>query len=366
MESSPPAAPPAYTPATTRLIAVATVLVALVILRMTRQVTLPIVGGLLVAAMAWPLLRRFERLLPRALALLATVLVVVAIVLGLFAVLGWSGARVSEQILERRDRLTALHRQASEAAARVGVHVPDLPSATDSSGGAAAGAGAGGSTGMNGFAMRVGRALFSGASGIALALGFMALALAEARDARRKVRQRFAPDRAERIVGIVGEVASHVQRYVLVKSVTSLIAGAATFLIATAFGLDLAYVWGLLAFLLEYVPTVGSVLAVIPPALFAAVEFDGLARPVALTAALTVAQLFLGNYVDPRVEGRMLALSPFVVLASIILWAWVWGAPGALLGVPLTIAATTVARHFDGTRWLWAVLTSPSKHEDTT
>ena len=360
MDSSPPDAPTASPAAATTLIAVATVLVALVVLRMTRQVTLPIVGGMLAAAMVWPLLRRFERLLPRALALLATVLVVVAIVLGLFTVLGWSGARVSEQILERRDRIEALHRQASEVAARVGVSVPTLPSRPDRAGTPVPGAAR-----MNGFALRVGRALLSGASGIALALGFMALALAEARDARRKVQHRFAPERAERIVGIVGEVASHVQRYVLVKSVTSLIAGAATFLIALLFGLDLAYVWGLLAFLLEYVPTVGSVLAVIPPALFAAVAFDGIARAAGLTVALTVAQLFLGNYVDPRVEGRMLALSPFAVLASIVLWAWVWGAPGALLGVPLTIAVTTVARHFDGTRWLWAVLTAPSRGEQS-
>jgi predicted PurR-regulated permease PerM len=138
----------------------------------------------------------------------------------------------------------------------------------------------------------------------------------------------------------------------------------ATLLLTLAFGLDLWMLWGLLAFLLEFVPTIGSVLAVIPPALYAAVQFDGLARPLGLTLALTVMQLFLGNYVDPKIEGRMLSLSPFVVLASIVLWAWVWGAAGALLGVPLTIAVTTIARHFDGTRWLWALLTTPQHEPD--
>ena len=354
----------------TRLIGVATVLVAIVLLRMTRTVTLPIVAGLVIAGMARPMHRWLERVIRRRAALLVTVLAVVMVFLALFALLGWSGARVGEEILERRGRLESLHRQASAATSRFGVRLPELPGPAGEAmpapqGGrqaGAAGADAGGRA--NGVAMRLGRTLFSGMAGIGLTIGFMALALAEVRDARNRVRRRFAPDRAERIITISHEVASSVQRYLMVKSLTSALTGAATLVLTLAFGLDLAFVWGLLAFLLEYVPTIGSVLAVIPPALYAAVQFDGLTRPIALTVALTVMQLFLGNYVDPKIEGRMLALSPFVVLASIVFWAWLWGAPGALLGVPLTIAVTTVARHFDATRWIWAVLTEPHKDGD--
>lgn len=356
----------------TRLIAVATVLVAIVLLRMTRTVTLPIVAGLVLAGMARPLHRWLERAIRRRAALLVTVLVVVLGFLSLFALLGWSGARVGEEILERRGRLESLHRQASAAASRFGVQLPELPGpaaegAPAPQGGSQFGEARGGADageGANGVAMRLGRTLFSGMAGLGLTIGFMALALAEVRDARDRIRRRFAPDRAERIITISHEVATSVQRYLMVKSLTSALTGAATLVLTLAFGLDLAFVWGLLAFLLEYVPTIGSVLAVIPPALYAAVQFDGLARPIALTISLTVMQLFLGNYVDPKIEGRMLALSPFVVLASIVFWAWLWGAPGALLGVPLTIAVTTVARHFDATRWIWAILTEPHKGGD--
>lgn len=359
----------------TRLIGVATVLLAIVLLRMTRTVMLPIVAGLVIAGMARPLHRWLERVIRRRAALLVTVLAVVLIFLSLFALLGWSGTRVGEEILERRGRLEALHRQASAAAARFGVQLPDFPgivgagtpdpkgdNQADAGRVGDTGAGAGG--GANGVAMRLGRTLFSGMAGLGLTIGFMALALAEVRDARDRIRRRFAPERAERIITISHEVATSVQRYLMVKSLTSALTGAATLVLTLAFGLDLAFVWGLLAFLLEYVPTIGSVLAVIPPALYAAVQFDGLARPIALTVSLTVMQLFLGNYVDPKIEGRMLALSPFVVLASIVFWAWLWGAPGALLGVPLTIAVTTVARHFDATRWIWAILTEPRKDGD--
>lgn len=363
-----------------RLIAVATVVVGVIFLRMTRAVTLPVVAGLMIAMMVWPVLRWLERFVPRALALLGTVLLVVAIFVGLAGLLGWSGAQVGEAIMERRDRLEELHRRAESAASQVGLSLPDLPAPgsgeTSTTGGPAgphppaeqADAGArdastdtgwqgGSSARADGVAVRIGRTLFSGVGGIALTIGFMALALAEVREARRRVRERFPAERAERLLGIVGEAASSVQRYLAAKSLTSAITGGATILVTLAFGLDLVYVWGLLAFLLEYVPTIGSVLAVIPPALYALIQFDGFARPVALTLTLTVVQLFLGNYVDPKIEGRMLALSPFVVLASITFWAWVWGAPGALLGVPLTIVVTTTTRHFDGSRWIWALLT---------
>lgn len=355
-----------------RLIGIATVLLALVVLRMTRSVLMPIVAGLLVAALVWPVLRWWQRLIPRPLALLATVLLVVVTVLALMAGIGWGGARVGEQLMARRDRLQRIEQDARAAAASIGVQLPgngpgggqpepdgrtpSQPTEPAPPGDTQPSAG--------GYAQRMATAFFAGLGALGLTIGFMALALAEARHAGRKIEERFPASQSQRILTISQEIASTMQRYFVVKSLTSGITGLSTALIALAFGLDLAFLWGLLAFLFEYVPTIGSILAVVPPALYAAVQFDGYVRPLALTGALTVMQLFLGNYVDPRLEGRFLSLSPFVVLASIVLWAWLWGAPGALLGVPLTIAITTAARHFDGTRWIWAVLTDP-RHGDT-
>lgn len=340
----------------------ATVLVAVVVLRLSRPVTMPIVAGALIATMAWPVRTWCERFMPRPLALLATVLLIVAVAVSLIGAIGWSGARVAERIVERRDRLEALHRRASDVVAPLGVELPALPRRPAS--GSAPGADSAAAPprpsagGERSLAARFAAAVFSGFGALGLTIGFAALALAEARDARERVRRRFDAATGARTLEIWEEVAGAVRRYVAVKSLTSAITGATTLLITLAFGLDFAIVWGGLTFLLEFVPTVGSVLAVIPPALFALVHFDSLGRPLALTAALTAAQLTLGNYVDPRIEGRMLSLSPFAVLASIVLWAWIWGAPGALLGVPITVALVTVARHFEGTRWLWALLGS--------
>jgi predicted PurR-regulated permease PerM len=174
------------------------------------------------------------------------------------------------------------------------------------------------------------------------------------------MRARFSPGTADRALEMGAEVSDAVRRYFAVKTLTSLITGVATGLFTLAVGLDLSAIWGLLAFLLEYVPSVGSMIAVVPPALFAFLQFDGFARPLAITGGLIALQLVLGNYVDPKIEGRRMSVSPLVVLLSIVFWAWVWGPFGALLGVPITVTLTILARHFGGMRWAWALFTEES------
>lgn len=344
-----------------RLIAVIAVVLAVLLLRMTRSVTMPVVAGMLVAALAWPMKRWWERMLPRPLALLATVLVVIAAVVALLLAIAWGGSLVAERIGERGDRIEVLRERigrvtgvldaAPSGGRQDGAPASDAPDPAAESGSASTG-------GSSGLAQRVMSMAISTASALAFVIAFMALALAEARDAGARVRGRFPEEQARRLLAIVEEAGTAMQRYFVVKSFTSFITGMSTLVITLLFGLDFWWLWGLLAFLLEYVPTIGSVLAVIPPAMYAAVQFDGYTQPLSVVLVLGAAQLFLGNYVDPKIEGHYLQLSPFVVLASIVFWAWVWGPAGSLLGVPLTVAITTVARHFEGTRWIWALLTA--------
>ena len=89
--------------------------------------------------------------------------------------------------------------------------------------------------------------------------------------------------------------------------------GAVVFVFALLVGLDFAFVWALLAFLLNYVPTIGSVIAVIPPSLFALVQFDNPTRALLVFFGMAAVQLICGNYVDPLLQGRFLKLSPVAV-----------------------------------------------------
>jgi predicted PurR-regulated permease PerM len=159
------------------------------------------------------------------------------------------------------------------------------------------------------------------------------------------------------------EAAVSFRRYAWVKTITSLITGLATFLLALAFGLPLAWVWGFLAFLLEYVPSVGSLIAVFPPTLMALAS-GGAGRAGAVLVSFTVMQIILGNVVDPKIEGRLMSISPFGVLLSIVFWGWMWGAVGALLAVPLTVGVVIVCRHLPGAHGFATVVAGDGVDED--
>lgn len=367
-----------------RLLAVAVAILVMFALRATRAVTLPLAMGIAFAILAWPVQKWVAARAPRALGILAAVLSMLLVIGGIFALLGWSGSMLVDRAKKDEARITALRARVAALGARVGIQVPGGASggaqggtqggATSSARGGGSGGGdsasatggsAGGSGGgsSGGTATRLGGALFGTLTSLALAVGFAALALAELDAMRKRVRARLSPESAEQLLETGGEIAGAVRHYFGAKTATSLLTGTCTGLFTLAVGLDLAWIWGMLAFLLEYVPSVGSLIAVVPPTIFAFIQFDGITKPLAIAGGLTVLQLILGNFVDPKLEGRFMSVSPLVVLLSIVFWAWVWGPLGALLGVPITVAITIAARRSPGMRWLWAVLTEQDKDE---
>jgi len=356
------------------LLALVATLLTLAALQLGRPVMLPLVTGLMIAALAWPVFQWLQQKIPRALALLVTILAVVAVLLTILGAIGWSAVAVASDLRKRSDRIASLHQQASAVAERFGLDLPPLGSGGEKPDSSAAGAKrstgehtaapvTAGEGGGSRLANRVGVGIYTMLGYLGLAVGFAALILAELRDARHRIRLRFEAAQADRIIGITSEVADSIRRYFKIKSITSGIAGVTTGLLALLFGIKFVAVWALLAFLFEYVPTIGSILAVVPPVAYAFIQFDGVAKPFAALGVFMVVQLFLGNYIDPRLEGRLLSISPLVVLLAIVFWAWMWGAPGSLLGIPIVVAVTVVTRHFASTRWVWAILTEPDEKE---
>ena len=343
-----------------RLLAILTVLAVVFALKLSSSVTVPLTAGVLSAALVWPVVRRLRRRVPEWLAVTAAFFVVLLVLAAFIATVAWSVQAIADDAPKYAPRVQQIRRQLAATAGRFGLQVPDPIAPTDARGGAPGAAGATreqGPSAFNGVAKRAATIAYSALGGLVLALAFAALGLAEASETRRKIARRLAGHGGEGLLEIGERIAAAFRRYFLVKTATSAITGAASGLLALAFGLDFAFLWGLLAFLFEFVPTLGSLLAVVPPSLFALLQFEGWQKPLAVLAAYTVMQIVLGNFVDPKIEGRYMSLSPFAVLLSIVLWAWVWGAPGALLGVPLTVAAVVTCQHFDRTRWIAALLT---------
>ena len=176
-----------------------------------------------------------------------------------------------------------------------------------------------------------------------------------------------APEKISRALGTTADLsdlrrgAEQVQRYLAVKAFMSLVNAVMAIGICVALDVDFALLWGLFAFLLNFIPNIGSVLAGIPPALLALVV-HGPAR-AALVAALYLGIDFVfGNVVEPRLLGRRLGLSPLVVLLSLGFWGWLWGPVGMVLSVPLTSALKLFLEHTDHA-WLAELLGSASGND---
>ncbi len=153
-----------------------------------------------------------------------------------------------------------------------------------------------------------------------------------------RVRRAFAPGGTDRVMITVKNINDQIQEYLIVKTIISLITGILATIVLLAFGVDFAIIWGMLTFLLNFIPNVGSTIATIPPILLALLQFDSLMRPLWITISLLLIQMTMGNFVEPKFLGKRLDLSPLVVILFLIFWGYLWGIVGMILAVP--IAAT--------------------------
>jgi AI-2 transport protein TqsA len=139
-----------------------------------------------------------------------------------------------------------------------------------------------------------------------------------------------------------------VQRYLGIKTIISLVTGALAAVLTAAVGLDFPLLWGLLAFLFNYVPTIGSLIAALPPIALALVQFGPMQSGI-IAVGYLVLNVVIGGLIEPRVMGRGLGLSTLVVFLSLVFWGWVLGPIGMLLSVPLTMTAKIALESGEGT-----------------
>ena len=155
--------------------------------------------------------------------------------------------------------------------------------------------------------------------------------------------------------------AERVQKYLSIKTLTSLATGVLVTILTAAIGLDFPLLWGLVAFLFNFVPSIGSVIAAVPAVLLALVQF-GVGQALLVTIGYLAINMAIGNAIEPRLMGRKLGLSTLVVFLSMVFWGWVWGPVGMLLSVPLTVIIKIALEHSDDFHWV-AVLLGPGGDE---
>ncbi len=155
-------------------------------------------------------------------------------------------------------------------------------------------------------------------------------------------------------------VTDSVKRYLAIKTVVAVITGVSITIWLMIQGVEFAPLWGFLAFLLNFVPKIGSLVAAIPAILMALVQL-GLWHAVMVGVGFGVVNMVIGNLLEPRLMGGGLGMSPLVVILALIFWGWVFGPVGLILSVPLTMIFKITMESNDDTRWLGIMLDDAPK-----
>ena len=208
-----------------------------------------------------------------------------------------------------------------------------------------------------GKAMRMAANLLTGLTGLFTNMFFILLTvifiLLEASGFPRKMQDAFPEP--ERTVGPLRTFMESVNRYLAIKTLFSLATGITIWLWLAVLGVDFAPTWGMVAFFLNFVPNIGSIIAAVPAILLALIQ---LGAPSALLVCLgyAVVNIVFGNILEPRFMGRGLGLSTLVVFISLIFWGWVLGTIGMVLSVPLTMIVKIALASDEQTRWIAILL----------
>jgi predicted PurR-regulated permease PerM len=320
------------------LLALCTVVLLGAGLAYAQSVAAPVAFALFAIAMVWPVQRAVQARLGAGLGLLAAILVSLAVVLALALLSAWAFSRVGAWVAANAALFQALVTQKSAVLEGFG-----LPGAAQ----------------MFGeldprLIVRLAGNVTSQLQGVlsfSVVMGvFVILGLLEVGVVARLLLARGTPGALGVLRGLE-QSAKKLRAYMGVRTLMSAITGLLIYAFARAVGLDLAAEWGVLAFVLNYIPFLGSLVATLLPTVFAALQFGDWAFAVTVFLAVQGIQFVTGSYIEPRLAGRSLALSPFMVLLAVFLGALLWGMPGAFIGVPVLIAIVTLCEQFEGSRF---------------
>lgn len=338
----------ATAPAARTLVMLAALVVIVWGLKQAGALLLPFLFAVFLAILAAPLVLWLEgRRVHPALAVLVTMLMVLGVLVGFGALLTTSLAGFDRALPGYRDALDSLFADLVARVEGYGVDVGEVLRGESVEPGM-----------VMGMAGSFVSSVIAALSNTALVVLTVVFILLEVAGLPSKLRAAMGDPEAD--LAEFAAIMKEVQRYLAIKTGVSAVTGLCAWLLLTLVGVDFPVLWGLVAFLLNYIPTVGSIIAAVPPIALSLVKPElGVFSVVVIGAGYLAINTVIGNLIEPQLLGRRLGLSPLVVFLSLVFWGWVWGSVGMLLSVPLTIAARIVLERSPSLRWV-AVLLGPS------
>lgn len=175
--------------------------------------------------------------------------------------------------------------------------------------------------------------------------------LSEFGSIRKRVLKAFSSDRSKKIADTLTDIFTDVKKYIVGKTLINLGYGTIVTLILLFFGVDFYLVWGFLAFLMAFIPNIGSLVSTVLPFLTALIQFDGdFVKPIIILILMIASANLIGNIVEPKILGDKLNLSPILLLLSLIFWGYLWGLVGMILSVPIMSMIKIILGKFEQTK----------------
>jgi len=168
-------------------------------------------------------------------------------------------------------------------------------------------------------------------------------------------------DRFDRVDGIIREIENAVTDYIGLKTLVSLVTGVLSYIVLLILGIDSPVFWAFLIFLLNFIPTIGSLIATLFPAIYALLQFGELTPFILVLSLVGLVQVIVGNILEPKIMGNALNISSLVAILSLSFWGWLWGITGMILSIPITVMIVIVFARFPETRPIAILLSGKGK-----
>ncbi len=329
-------------------VAVIAAILFLGLLYRAQAVFVPLAFSLLIIALGWPIQKALQRRMPKLLALLITLSLIVLVIVIVGSLVVWGFSLLGQWLIVNSSRFQTIYVDWAQWLEDNGIAV--VGPITDRFD----------VTWLVGFVQGVATRLNSLTGFVALVFIFVMLGLLEVDQFDARLRLPSVQPIGRRIRSANREIGQKLRRFMLVRTAASVLTGLFVWGLALATGLELAAAWGAIAFALNYIPFIGSFIATIFPTLFAIAQFDTLHVAIIVFIGLNIVQFLIGSYLEPRLTGASLAISPFAVVLAVFFWGAMWGLSGAFIGVPMLIAFIVYCGHGSSTRWIAVLLGADS------
>ena len=312
------------------MLAILTTIAVVAALHFTRPIFIPIAFSIFIVAIVWPLQSGLQRRLPTLVSLAITISVTAIVITTLLFLAVWGFGVVGQWLFRNTARFQESYAAVIRSLDGHGIRAADFIAEY--------------------FDVRWITRTFQQVTGrlhgtVTFVLVTLVFSVAGAVGSAGRQEKAGSPSRPG--IGAIAGTRVHphcraIPQYMLVRTGMSLLTGIAIWVFLLFAGLELATAWGVIAFALNYIPFVGPFIATLFPSIFAIVQLESWQGALLIFMGLNLIQFLIGSYLEPRIAGAALSMSPFLVLFSVFFWMFIWGIPGAFIGVPIMIALLTI------------------------